>query len=132
MDGQRPWINYLRGIAGGAVGGAGYFLFWVIVRQGYYALAVPAAGAGLACGFASRILSNALGAICAAAGLVLAIVCEWQFRPFRDDASLSYFITHLPSLSGTTLTMLVLSGVFGFWFGRGRRHASTAEPSEVS
>jgi len=128
MVSQHAWLGYLRGLAGAAVGGAaGYFLFGILWRQGYYALAVPAALMGLGCGFASGMASNALGATCAAAGIGLAIFIEWQWSPFRVDGSLGYFLTHLQNLKGMTQFMIALSGIFGFWFGKGRGERAVAE-----
>jgi hypothetical protein len=122
------WIGYLRGLAGAAVGAAvGYFLFGLMWRQGFYALALPPALLGLGCSFASRISSNLLGAVCAVAGVALAVFMEWHWRPFRVDDSLGYFLTHLHNLQGMTLFMISLSGIFGFWFGRGRGNQADAE-----
>lgn len=127
---QVAWLGYARGIAGAIAGAvAGYFIFALMWQQGFYALAVPAALMGLACGFASRIVSNALGAACAVAGIATALLLEWRYAPFRVDDSLGYFLTHVQDLRGVTLLMIALSGVFGFWFGRGR---STFAPAGTS
>jgi hypothetical protein len=128
MNAQQRWFGYLRGLAGGIAGGvAGYFLFWLVLRHGYYALALPAALLGLACGFASRMSSNLLGAVCAVAGIGLAVYIEWQRRPFIVDESLAYFVTHLQNVQGMSQFMIALSGVFGFWFGRGGREQAAIE-----
>ena len=105
---------------------AGYYAFFWIIRQGFYALALPGALLGLGCGYLSGRMSNVQGAVCAVAAVALALYIEWVSGPFIDDASLSYFLMHLHKLTGLTQIMVVLSGVFGFWFGRGNRHNQRA------
>lgn len=118
---QTAWLGYARGVAGAFAGGvAGYFAFTLLLRQGFYALALPGALLGFGCGLASRIDSVALAALCGIAGILLAIWIEWHFFPFADDKSLSHFFGNLHRLTGLTQLMIVLSGVFGFWFGKGR------------
>ncbi len=63
----------------------------------------------------------------AVAGVALALFMEWRWSPFKVDDSLSYFLTHLQNLQGMTLFMIALSGVFGFWFGRGRSDQTDAD-----
>ena len=124
------WLGYARGIAGAIAGGvAAYFAFAILLRQGFYGLALTGALVGLGCGLLSRIVSNVLGAVCAVAGVVLALLLEWHFRPFITDDSLSYFLTHIQDLQRWTQLMIVLSGVFGFWFGRGRARSAAASSS---
>lgn len=125
---QTAWLSYARGVAGAIVGGvAGWLLFAVLLRQGLYAPALSGAFVGLGCGWLSRTVSNALGAVCAIAGVVLALLLEWRYFPFNADSSLGYFLAHLTALGGWTQLMIVLSGVFGFWFGRGRATAAAGQ-----
>lgn len=114
--------DFLLGLVGGAAGGIlGYFLFFLIARQGFYAIALPGALVGLGCGAMSGRSSTVLGIVSAVAGLLLGIVTEWRFAPFIADKSLLYFVKHLHTLPSVT-QILILAGVFlAFWFGRGRR-----------
>lgn len=113
--------NWLLGIVGGIVGGAiGYFVFFLIARQGFYAIVLPGALLGLGCGFLSGIQSNALGVVCGLVALLLGFFTEWRFAPFIVDDSFAYFITHVHNLKSITLIMIALGGFCGFWFGKGR------------
>ncbi len=116
-----PTTNWLLGVVGGIVGGAiGYFAFFLIARQGFYAIVLPGALLGLGCGFLSGIQSNALGVVCGLVALLLGFFTEWRFAPFIVDDSFAYFITHVHDLKSITLIMIALGGFCGFWFGKGR------------
>ena len=116
-----PTTNWLLGIVGGIVGGAiGYFAFFLIARQGLYAIVLPGALLGLGCGRLSGIQSNALGVVCGLVALLLGFFTEWRFFPFIVDGSFAYFITHVHNLKFITLIMIAVGGLFGFWFGKGR------------
>ncbi len=113
--------NWLLGIVAGIIGGAlGYFAFFLMARQGLYAVVLPGALLGLGCGFLSGIKSNALGVACGLLALLLGFFTEWRFAPFIDDGSFAYFITHVHNLRSMTLIMIAVGGLFGFWFGKGR------------
>ena len=129
---QQP-IIFVRGLVGAILGGVvGYFLFYFAMQSGFYALALPGALLGLGCGYASRVDSLVLGIICSIAALALGIFCEWKTAPFVADESLSFFLKNIHQLSGVTLIMLALGGIFGFWFGRGRPGAQPIEKSSAS
>lgn len=122
----------VRGMAGAIAGGAlAYFLFEWLLRHGLYAIALPGALVGISCAMLSRRKSNLLGALCALAGLALAIYLEWSNFPLVADPRLAYFVSHLQDVSAPTLLMILLSGVFGFWFGRGTQHVSAAPEKET-
>lgn len=107
---QSPTIAL--GLLGAAVGGCvGYFAFFWMARQGFYALALPGGLLGLAAGLCARGRSPLLAALCGLAGLALGLFTEWQFAPFVADHSFSYFLTHVHTLQPVTLLMLAL-GVF--------------------
>ena len=113
--------NWLLGVVGGIVGSAlGYFAFFLLARQGLYAMVLPGALLGLGCGFLSGINSNVLGIVCGLLALLLGFFTEWRFAPFVDDGSFTYFITHVHNLKSMTLIMIAVGGLFGFWFGKGR------------
>jgi len=116
-----PAMAWLRGIAGAIVGGAiGYYVFGLLLSQGYYGLALPAASLGLGFGLASgrSMISGAL--FCGVCGLGLMIYCEWSTSPFLKDESLSYFVTNLLSLKIVTKVFLGLGTALAFWFGSRR------------
>jgi hypothetical protein len=113
--------NYLLAAVGGIAGGAlGYFAFFLVARQGLYALVLPGALLGLGCGYLSGLKSNLLGVICAFAALLLGLFTEWQFAPFVADDSLAFFSTHLHHLKTMTLVLIAIGAFFGYWFGKGR------------
>ena len=113
--------NWLLGLAGAIGGGAlGYFAFHFLARDGLYAMVLPGALLGLGCGALSGGKSTALGVVCGSLALVLGIVLEWQLAPFVADDSFPYFVTHIHELTTSTLVMIALGGLFGFWFGKGR------------
>ncbi len=115
-------------ILGGAVGGAlGYWLFFWVVGQGFYALALPGAALGLGAAFARcqlRWLAYAAGI----AAALLGFFAEWRFAPFKIDESFGYFLTHVHQLKPITLLMVAVGGLSAFWFVRERRSPSWDEP----
>jgi hypothetical protein len=114
-------FDFLLALGGAVCGGAvGYAAFWLLARMGIYGLVLPGALLGLGGGALAGGYSNRIGIVCGGLALVAGILTEWRFAPFRADASLGYFITHLQDLSTLTLVTMAGGGLFGFWFGRGR------------
>jgi hypothetical protein len=112
-----PIANISRGLLGAVVGGAiGYFAFGWLLRQGFYAVALPGVLAGVGCGFLLRQRSLPLAITCGLGGLALGLVAEWKHLPFAKDDTLGYFLTHLRQLRPFTLLMLALGGLGAFWF----------------
>ena len=121
MSASTSTLNWLLGVAGGIIGGGiGYFAFFFLTRQGLYAMVLPGALLGLGCGYLSGFKSTTLGILCGLVAVLLAIFIEWQFAPFVRDNSFTYFILHFYKLKPMTLVMIVIGGLFGFWFGKGR------------
>src|SRR5215213_11333324 len=86
----------ILGLLGAVLGGClGYFAFFWISGQGFYALALPAAFVGLGAGLCARRRSSILAIVCGVAGVALGLFTEWRFAPFIADHSLSYFLGHL-------------------------------------
>ena len=105
-------LTIALGLLGAAVGGCfGYFVFFWMAKQGFYALALPGGLLGLAAGLCARERSRPLAVICAVAGLMLGLFTEWRFSPFVADQSFTYFLIHVHTLQTVTLLMLAL-GVF--------------------
>jgi len=129
-----PASNVGLGLLGAALGGTlGYFLFGWLLRQGFYALALPGVLLGLGCGFLLKQRSLALAIVCGLAGLALGMFAEWKHLPLETDRSLGYFVTHLHQLRPFTLLMLALGAAGGFWFAwrvkeSSQPHRKQAEP----
>lgn len=102
-------------LAGAVIGGAlGYFLFFVLVRQGFYALILPGAFVGLGAGiFRNRSLAACIA--CGILALAIGLFTEWKFAPFIKDPSLGYFLTHVHELRPMTLIMIAVGAGTGFW-----------------
>ena len=109
------------GLLGAALGGClGYFAFFWIARQGFYALLLPPALLGLGAGLCARGRSVFLAVICSVAGLALGLFTEWRLAPFVADDSLAYFITHVHTLKPITMIMLGLGVFLSYRFALGR------------
>lgn len=109
------------GLIGGALGGAlGYFAFFWIIDQGFYALLLPAALLGFGAGVCARRRSSLLAAICGLAGAGLGLFTEWRFAPFLADPSFSHFITHVHKLPPITLIMLGFGTFLSYRLALGR------------
>ena len=115
------------GLLGAAVGGClGYFIFFWIARQGFYALIIPPGLLGFTAGLFARRRSTTLASICGIAGLALGLFTEWKFDPFPADGSLLYFITHIHARNPLTLIMLALGAFFSYRLALGRDPESRA------
>lgn len=120
-------LDLMLGFVAAAIGGVlGYFVFFWMARQGFYTLIIPPALLGFAGGLAIRSHSQIFGALCGIAGLLLALVIEWQFAPFKANGSLYYFLTHLHQLKPLTLLMLVIGPVISYRLALGFESRSNA------
>ena len=116
----RP-INWSLGLVGALAGGVlGYFAFFWMARQGFYALVLPGAALGLGCGLLSGGKSWGLGIVCGILGVMLGLTTEWRHAPFVANDSFPYFLTHVGDLRPFTLASIGLCGLFACWFGVGR------------
>lgn len=102
-------------ILGAVVGGTlGYFAFFWIAGQGFYAMVLPGGLLGIGAGLAkNKSLLLAIG--CGVVALALGLFTEWRFAPFKKDDSLGYFLVHAWELKPITLLMIVAGGFVGFW-----------------
>jgi hypothetical protein len=117
--------NLLGGLAGALAGGAvGYVAFIWIARQGFYALMLPGAMAGLG---ASLLVSNRSvlrGVLCGLFAVGLGLFAEWRFAPFIKDQGFGYFLAHIADLRPITLLLIIAGGGFGYWFALGRERGT--------
>jgi len=115
----RQITSNVLGLIGAAVGGVlGYYIFLWILGQGFYGLMIPGALLGLGCGLVSLHASQLRGVLCGAAGLVLGMYAEWNYRTFIADGSFAYMVTHIHEKPPLTLVMLALGAFFAYWLGR--------------
>jgi hypothetical protein len=101
--------------AGALAGGVlGYFLFFWILRQGFYGIILP----GCLLGFGAGLFPNRSPGACVVCGvlaLALGLFTEWRFAPFKQDSSGLFFISHFYELKPITLIMIAAGGFIGFY-----------------
>lgn len=127
IEGHRSASIPLALLGAGLGGLVGYFAFGWLARQGLYAVALPGALLGAGFGLLFRRRSIPLSVCCGVAALALGIFSEWSYFPFIADQSFGYFLAHLHLLPPIKLLMLILGGVFGYWFSLGRRREATGD-----
>jgi hypothetical protein len=110
-------LGLLGALAGGCVG---YFAFFWIAGQGFYALMLPPGLLGIGAGLAARRRSRPLAMGCGVAGLALGLFTEWRYAPFVTDKSLAYFLTHIQELRPITLLMLAVGTYLAYSLALGR------------
>jgi hypothetical protein len=98
-------------VAGGIVG---YFGFFWILNQGYYALILPGGLLGFGAGIA-KTRSILVAVSCGLAATALGLFTEWRSAPFINDGSLGYFIAHVHQLKPVTLVMILVGSLIAFW-----------------
>jgi hypothetical protein len=112
--------NLLAGLAGALAGGAvGYAAFIWIARQGFYALMLPGAMAGIGASLLVSDRSVLRGVLCGLFAVALGLFAEWRFAPFIKDHSFGYFLAHVGDLRPITLLMITAGGGFGCWLALG-------------
>lgn len=125
-------ISNVLGMVGAAIGGAlGFYVFGLALGKGLYALVVPGGFLGIGCGLLARHPSVVRGYVCGVLGLGVGLFSEWWYRPFTEDKSLTYFLSHIQSLDGGSFTwgMLVLGTLVAYWLGRDAFYERTARPT---
>ena len=128
-----PAINAALTLIGAAVGGVmGFFVFGWLVRQGFYAPAIPGVLLGVGGGLLARERSLFLAAICGFLAAALCLFAEWRHFPFVRDDSFSYFLSHLTDLKPLTMFMVAVGGFAGFWFIWQARPTAPPRPTPSS
>lgn len=108
-------------MVGAIIGGTiGFYAFFWIAQQGFYALALPPGLLGLGAGLCAGRRSTLLALICGVAGLALGLFTEWRFAPFVADQGLPYFLSHVHQLRPFTLIMLALGTFLAYWLALAR------------
>jgi hypothetical protein len=117
--------DMLVGLAGALIGGAiGYVAFVWIARQGFYALMLPGALAGVGTSLFVSDRSVPRAALCGVFALGLGLFAEWRFAPFIKDPRPGYFLAHVHQLQPITLLMIAAGGVLGYWLALGRERGT--------
>ncbi len=101
-------LALLGAVAGGCLG---YYAFFWIAQQNFYAIMLPPACVGLSAGYLAKGRSHRLASVCAVGGLALVLFTEWRFRPMRLDDGFVYFLTHIHQLQPVTLLMSAIGVV---------------------
>ena len=107
--------NNILALVGALAGGTlGYFVFFWIAKQGFYALVLPGGLLGLGAG----VIKNRSVGVAVACGLLataLGLFTEFRYEPFIKDESLNYFLAHVSDLRPVTLLMITAGSAIGFW-----------------
>ena len=126
MSARDRILNIVLPIIGGAIGGTvGYFLFFWITRQGFYAMIAPGALLVLGCGLMARTRSMTRGIVCGVIALILGVYAEWKFAPFVDDSSFTYMATNIQKLKPITQGLIGIGGLIAFWLGKDGGYSGT-------
>lgn len=116
---KRLLISHILGLIGAAIGGVlGFYTFGWLVSYGFYGLAIPGAFLGVGCGLLAQHRSPLRGLICAIAALGLSLFTEWRYRPFIQDDSFSYMLTHMKDLLPVTWLMIAIGTIVAYWVGQ--------------
>ncbi len=114
--------NNILALIAAMIGGiAGYFGFFWITRQGFYALVVPGGLIGLGASY-FKPRSIVVCVVCGLLALALGLYTEWVWRPFAKDASLGYFLANVHHLNPITLIMITAGTALGFWLPYSHRN----------
>lgn len=108
---SRSLIALIGAVGGGTVG---WLAFFWLVQQGFYGIALPGVLLGLGAGVVST-RAIWLPWVCGLAALVIGILAEWRFAPFKNDSSLAFFVQNIPQLKPITLILISLGAAVGFW-----------------
>ena len=129
--GTSPGASFSLGLLGAVLGGTvGHFVFGWLYHQGFMAAALPGALLGIGCGFLVKHRLLSLAIFCGILGLGLDFFSTWYFA--YKNYELGYFLTHLSRIQPFEILLLVLGGVFAFWFSLGRRRQIVVAPANPS
>ena len=108
---MRTFLVFAGALAGGFVGYFGFFWIW---NQGFYAMILPGGLVGVGAGFAKN-RSVWVAVVCGALAIALGLFTEWRFAPFIEGGSFKFFLLHIGDLNPVTLLMIAFGGFIGFW-----------------
>ena len=110
-----------RGLLGAIIGGgAGWFVYFWLLNQGYDGLMIPGALVGAGFSMLSRRSAWSFGLACAVMGLGLMLACEWQSLVKYHDGPFLDFLTNIHKLNMLNKIMLGAGTLIAFWIGKGR------------
>ncbi len=102
-------------LSGAAIGGTlGFFAYSWLLTQGYYGMILPGGLLGMGAAF-GRPRSVGLAIACGLAALSLGLFAEWHSFPFQRGESFTDFISHIFDKDKTTILMISIGGLLGFW-----------------
>lgn len=115
-------IHFGIGVIGAILGAiAGYYVFYWLASQGFYAIALPGVFIGLLsrfCRFTYRKNIVAVNLFCAIFSIFVGLYIEWKFFPFVKDNSLYYFATHLQLLKPLTWILIGIGAYLAYHFSK--------------
>jgi len=133
VDGPSRIVGLVRGVVGAVLGAVlGHCVFVWMLRHGFYALILPGTMLGLGFGLFSRRQSIGWGIGCGVFGVVMGVFSEWRTAPFTEDGGLLFFLAHLHQLRPPTIMLILLGGLFAFWFGVGRGQGDSRRATRSS
>ena len=110
-----------RGLLGAIIGGgAGWFVYFWLLNQGYDGLMIPGALVGVGFSMLSRRSAWSFGLACAVMGLGLMLACEWQALVKYHDGPFLDFLANINKLNTPNKIMLAGGTLIAFWIGKGR------------
>ncbi|MBN2326663.1 MAG: hypothetical protein JXR73_05865 [Candidatus Omnitrophica bacterium] len=105
------------GVVGAFFGAAfGYFIFYWLYTQGFYAIALPGVFTGLFARFFLRRKSRSVQSLCGIFAVFVGLYTEWKFFPFVKDDSLFYFAIHLHLLKPVTWIFILIGAILAYSF----------------
>jgi hypothetical protein len=102
-------LALVAGLAGGIVGFFGFFWIW---KQGFYALVLPGGLVGI-CASVFKPKSAAVCVLCGLLALAIGLFTEWKRAPWVKDDSLLFFLMHVHKLQPVSLIMIGVGTLLG-------------------
>lgn len=116
---DRAPIAMLKGVIGAVVAGViGYFLYRLLLNNGYYAIAIPGGFVGIGYGLAARKPSMIAGICCGIAGLFFGFWCDAV--TMAPPETLFSYLAKFNQKPQTNLILICIGAFMSAWFGRGR------------
>lgn len=109
----------ILGFLGAALGAiAGYYVCYWVLKQGFYAIALPGVFIGLGSRLFLRKNDFRVHVFCAIFALFAGLYVEWKFFPFIKNPSLFYFAAHLQLLKPVTWILIGIGTYLAYHFAK--------------